>query len=453
MSHVPFVEACSYPVRAGNALKPLIDGTPVFRRICEAVEAARHSVWICAAFATRDFRMPDARGSFFDVLDRAQARGLDVRVIFWRPNALEGNVTAFRGTALDREFLGARDTRWRARWDRTHDAYCQHQKSWLIDAGYESEIAFVGGVNMTLRGDSVPGHPGPGQRHDLYLEIEGPAATDVHHNFVQRWNEASERDIEDGQWGHTGDDQLAFPTRLSPPRGATPAQIQRTVHAGRYRDDTATPEGRPFDIAEGERSILDQYLRAIDAARRTIYIENQSVPIVAVAERLEAALKRGVDINMLVPAEVEPFVREARRRGERQALFAQLSALDRYANFRLTGIQGHGATGEPYGIYVHDKVMIVDDIWATIGSCNLHAFSLEGSTEMNCSFHDPDIARRLRCDLMAEHLSRDVGALDDRAAMALYREIADANRYRLDTGAAGWQGLLFRLDASTYGMD
>ena len=451
MSHVPFVESGSYPVRAGNALRPLIDGTPVFRRICEAVEAARHSVWICAAFATRDFRMPDGRGSFFDVLDAAQARGLDVRVIFWRPNTQEGNVTAFRGTALDREFLGARGSRWRARWDRSHEAYCQHQKSWLIDAGRESEIAFVGGVNMTLRGESVPGHPGPDQRHDAYIEIQGPAATDVHHNFVQRWNEASDRHVADGHWGHSGDDQLPFPTELSPARGHMPAQIQRTVHAGRYSDGTATPGGRAYDIEGGERSILDQYLRAIEAAQRTIYIENQSVPIVAVAERLEAALQRGVDVNMLVPAEVEPFVREARRKGERQALFAQLAALDRYANFRLAGIQGHGATGEPYHIYVHDKVMIVDDVWATIGSCNLHAFSLEGSTEMNCSFDDPDIARLLRCELMAEHLGRDVAALDERAAMALFREIADANRYRYDTGARDWHGLVYRLDAASYG--
>lgn len=451
MSPVPFVESGSYPVRPGNILQPLIDGTPVFRRICEAVESARQSVWICAAFCTIDFRMPDARGSFFDVLDRAQARGLDVRVIFWRPNTQEGNATAFRGTALDRDFLGARNTRWRARWDRSHDAYCQHQKSWLIDAGHTSEIAFVGGVNMTLRGDSVPGHPGPGQRHDAYVEIQGPAATDVHHNFVQRWNEASERDVEDGHWGHTGDDQLPFPTTLSPQRGRTPAQIQRTVHAGRYRDGTATPGGQPYDIVNGERSILEQYLRAIEAAERTIYIENQSVPIVAVSARLAAALRRGVDIVMLVPAEVEPYAREARRRGERKELFAKLGGLDRYANFRMTGLQGHSARGEPYGIYVHDKVMIVDDAWATIGSCNLHAFSLEGSTEMNCSFHDPDIARQLRCDLMAEHLGRDVQGLDDRAAMALFRETADANRYRHDTGARDWQGLVYRLDAATYG--
>src|SRR5690349_21297404 len=84
--HVPFQRARSYPIRAGNFVQPLIDGEPAFRRICEAVESAQHSVWVTVAFIRDGFRMPDGRGSFFDVLDRAAARGIDVRVIFWRPN-------------------------------------------------------------------------------------------------------------------------------------------------------------------------------------------------------------------------------------------------------------------------------------------------------------------------------------------------------------------------------
>jgi len=158
----------------------------------------------------------------------------------------------------------------------------------------------------------------------------------------------------------------------------------------------------------------------------------------------------------VVPAEAEPFVRAARRRGERQALFAQLAALDRYARFRLVGLRGHPADGESYPIYVHDKLMIVDDVWATIGSCNLHAFSLEGSTEMNASFDDPAVVRALRRALMAEHLGDELGGaaqgLDDRAALAFFRAAADANRYRHDTGERTWQGLVYRLDAATYGQ-
>ena len=41
--HIPFALSGFYPVRAGNLVRPLIDGEPAFRRICEAVEAARHS--------------------------------------------------------------------------------------------------------------------------------------------------------------------------------------------------------------------------------------------------------------------------------------------------------------------------------------------------------------------------------------------------------------------------
>lgn len=41
---VPFVDVGPYPTRSGNRLTPWIDGEPVFRRICEAIESARSSV-------------------------------------------------------------------------------------------------------------------------------------------------------------------------------------------------------------------------------------------------------------------------------------------------------------------------------------------------------------------------------------------------------------------------
>ena len=74
-AHIPPVESGSYPVREGCAVRPWVDGEPAFRRICEAVEAARRSVWVTVAFLERDVQMPGGRGTFFDVLDRAAARG------------------------------------------------------------------------------------------------------------------------------------------------------------------------------------------------------------------------------------------------------------------------------------------------------------------------------------------------------------------------------------------
>ncbi len=83
---IPFVQSASYPIRPGNLVRPLIDGEPAFRRICETIEAAQKSVWLTVTFMWSNFEMPDGRGCTLDVLDRAAARGIDVRVIFWRPD-------------------------------------------------------------------------------------------------------------------------------------------------------------------------------------------------------------------------------------------------------------------------------------------------------------------------------------------------------------------------------
>ena len=450
--HIPSVAACSYPPRAGNAVRPLVDGVPAFRRIAEAIKTARHSIWLTVAFYAPDFQMPDGGGPLFDMLDSAVERGLDVRVIFWRPNQESvGYGGVFAGSPEDRRMLDARGSRFRIRWDRAQGAYCQHQKSWLIDAGQPSETAFVGGINLTAKAMGSPGHSSEGDRHDVYVEISGPSATDVHHNFVQRWNEASERAVDDGLWGHDADDVLSFPTRASMPRGASVVRIQRTVHAGRYREAHASPGSHPHDVAGGERSILAQYLEAIGAARSSIYIENQAIPAPEIAAALGQALARGVEVVILIPAEPEDGVRRARQDPQRKALFDGLAALDRYENFALVGIAALDTKRRRGNIYVHSKIMLVDDTWATIGSCNLHSFSLSGNGEMNASIWDPQVVRALRCELLAEHLDRDTAGFDCRSALGLYREIARANRRRHEANDTKWQGLAFSLDPAAYG--
>lgn len=447
--HVPPASSGPYPVRPGNLVRPLADGAPAFRRIAEAIGAARHSVWLTVAFCAPDFRFPDGR-TLFDVLDHAAARGLDVRVLFWRPNPESaGYGRTFPGTPADRDLLRARGSRLSARWDRAHGPYCQHQKSWLIDAGRPSETAFVGGANLTATVLGSPGHLDGGS-HDLYVEVAGPSATDVHHNFAQRWNRASERGGVDGVWGPSGAACVPFPARTSEPRGVGLVQIQRMVPPGRYADGRATPGGRSHDISAGERSILEQYERAIEAARSSIYIENQALPVPAVARKLEGALRRGVEVVVLVPAEPDAYVRAARLDPARAELFARVEALGRHETFALVGLSAPAGEGRRT-VYVHAKAMLVDDAWATIGSCNLHAHSLGGHTEMNASVWDGDVVRALRRDLLAEHLDRDTSGLSDRAAFRLYRRVARRNRLAATDHGAGWRGLAFALDPAGYG--
>ena len=76
----------AYPVRDGNLVRPLIGGATAFRRIGEAVDNARHSVWLTVAFYDDDLPVSRRARALFDLLDRAAARGVDVRALFWRHN-------------------------------------------------------------------------------------------------------------------------------------------------------------------------------------------------------------------------------------------------------------------------------------------------------------------------------------------------------------------------------
>ncbi|NRA00250.1 MAG: phosphatidylserine/phosphatidylglycerophosphate/cardiolipin synthase family protein [Myxococcales bacterium] len=455
-AHIPPASGGTYPLRAGNAIEPLIDGEPAFRRICEAVEKAQHSVWVTVAYYEHAVRMPDERGSFFDVLDRAAAKGIDVRVIFWREPRLpevEPGSSHFSGSADQLRWLEQRGSKLLARFDRLPNAYCQHQKSWLVDAGEVSEVAFVGGINLDRASISAPRHAPRDTLHvhDLYVEIRGPAATDVHHNFVQRWNEASERGLLDGEWpSAAAAAALEFPKFTSRPVGSIAAQVTRTIMPNRYMDETATPDAKPLRIVDGEHSVFEQYIAALDAAERCIYIENQAIASPEIVDALYSALERGIEVVFLVPGEAHPAFVEARKNPRAQPFFERLGRLGQFDHFTLAAIASQRGTGEYQEIYVHAKIAIVDDCWATIGSTNVAARSFRRDSELNVSFWHEGVARRLREALLLEHLDRDTSLLGGRAALALFRAVARENRDRKGC-AEPLEGLAYALDPNEYG--
>lgn len=430
---IPHAPTASYPIRSGNVIRPLIDGEPAFRRVCEAIEAASHSVWTTVTFLWATCQMPDGRGTPLDVLNRVAERGVDVRIIFWRPDpeteALKTN--AFWGAPEHFDLLRKSASSFLIRWDRAQPGYCQHQKSWLIDAGTETETVFLGGINLNPHSVVTPGHRGKGQNHDAYIELAGPSAVDVHHNFVQRWNEASERHLIDGRWGAGSECDLAFPTRVPDRKGNAIVQIQRTIHSARYSNGHATPLGAIYPIEAGERSNFDQYRAAICTARRSIYIENQSIAVAEIIECVHQALLRSVEIVAVVPAE-----------GNIPEALANLAAFD---NFTLAGLAGLGDDGKRNPVWIHSKLMLVDGEWGTVGSCNLHRYSLFGNCEMNAAFWDHETARVLLSELLSEHLTHDISGLDDRAALQLFGKIARNNRRLFENGDSRWQGLTFSL--------
>ncbi len=454
-AYIPPAENCTYPLRMGNTVCPLIDGTPAFRRICEAVEQAKYSVWVTIAFFELEFKMPDGRGSFFDVIDRAREKGLDVRVLFWRSPevaAMEPDTSHFYGSADHRQFLTSRGSRFLARWDRLTKTWCHHQKSWMIDVGKASEIAFVGGINLDVDSMVGPGHNEHenGSTHDVYVEVHGPAATDVHHNFVQRWNEASERDLPDGSWPENGMvSNLPFPELLTPPVGDVPVQISRTVRRDSYSDTTPALGAKPFPIAQGEQSCLAQYIAAIDSARETIYIEDQVLVSRLILEKLEKALERGIEIIYVLPGKVWGQVMQLRDDPRLHPFFEKLKSLRHFPNFTMAALAANRGPGNYLDVYVHAKIAIVDGIWATIGSCNIADRSFYSDTELNVSFWHEKTARTFYYDLFKEHLGMDVSRLTKIEALHSFKRIARENTLRRVRKEA-LQGLAFELDPAHY---
>jgi phosphatidylserine/phosphatidylglycerophosphate/cardiolipin synthase-like enzyme len=435
----------------GNTVKPLIDGAPAFRRICEAVENAKHSVWVTVAFINPRFKMPDGHGSLFDVLDRAQKRGLDVRAIFWRSTDWDPD-SHFHGSDAHRTFLSERGSTFWARWDRLPKNWCHHQKSWLIDAGAETGRAFVGGINLEINSVVEPGHSQHenGSTHDIYLDLTGPAATDVHHNFVQRWNGASEKDLPDGSWPSKELlSDLPFPEALTAPAGNIPVQISRTVRRETYNNGFPAVGGQPFPISKGEQSVFEQYLSAIDEARETIYIEDQALGTMLIIEKMQQALERGVEIIYVLPGTANFIMVNASRDPRAKPFFDRLQGLGRFPNFTMAALAANRGPGNYLDVYVHAKIAIVDGVWATIGSCNVGDRSFYSDTEMNASFWDRDTAQKFRNDLFEEHLGVDVSHLTDIEALKLFKETARANTIRRVRGEK-LQGLAFQLDPDHY---
>lgn len=221
-------------------------------------------------------------------------------------------------------------------------------------------------------------------------------------------------------------------------QGLSVVQIQRTMPGGSHRDGSRNPAGPP-----AETTIFDQYRAAIAAARHSIYIENQALDVPVVLTWLREALEREVEVVVVLPGEPEPI------RHEPQTWRNAFAGLAAYENFTLAGLAGTGARGGRHGVYVHSKLMLIDDQWATIGSCNLHAASLFRNAEMNASWWDPVTVRQLRGQLFAEHLGQTTEDAGTAAAHRRFGQVARENQLRWDAGAT-WPGLAFSLDPADY---
>jgi phosphatidylserine/phosphatidylglycerophosphate/cardiolipin synthase-like enzyme len=159
---------------------------------------------------------------------------------------------------------------------------------------------------------------------------------------------------------------------------------------------------------EEAREIEQLYVDMIARARRFIYADNQYFASRRIAEALAHRLveKDGPEIVIVNPTSADGWLQEAVMGSARAALFFALAELDSHDRFQIYTPVTKG--GED--IYVHSKLMIVDDRVLRVGSSNMNNRSMGLDSECDVAIEaeddeaaDPAI-RDLRERLMAEHL-------------------------------------------------
>jgi phosphatidylserine/phosphatidylglycerophosphate/cardiolipin synthase-like enzyme len=391
------------PPRPGCELEVLIDGADLFPSLAAAIEHAQESVYVTGWHLAPHFDLVRSEGSgtVGTLLAEAAER--------IRAEVREGAARLVRGTRIRCELD-----------PREHPFHCHHEKTLVIDG----RLAFVGGIDITdFGGDRYDTRDHPARRqlgwHDVGAQLRGPAVRDVHDHFALRWSEL------------TGE-RLERPDAPDP-CGDQTVQVVRTISDGMY---DAVPAG--------EFRILESYVRALRAAERFVYLENQflwSPEIVAIlADKLREAPCEEFRIVILLPS------RANNGQDDTQGQLAVLADADDGAGRMLAATIRSRSGARDDRLYVHAKVGIVDDRWLTIGSANLNAHSLFNDTEMNVVTDDPMLARDTRLRLWAEHLEVEPGALADedpvRSIDERWQPIAAEQLERRNTGAPPTHRLL-----------
>jgi phosphatidylserine/phosphatidylglycerophosphate/cardiolipin synthase-like enzyme len=287
----------------------------------------------------------------------------------------------------------------------------------------DATVAWVGGIDLAIDRWDTPGHDSPPERqadrvagwHDVQARIQGPAIAQVWSAFRARWNDERRANRHPTLHAFHGKSRMQGEPPAVAPAGRKAVQLRQTLPVGVY-PETGGP---------GEDTIAKGHIRAIERARHFIYIEDQYVWPCALVDPLVDALERGVHVVMVVAKEDFGLaLRATSSRLRRQVL----DRLERAGQDRLHVFHLEQPKGENAQIYVHAKVMIVDDCYVSIGSANFNSRSLANDTEMEVAVVDEELvattiagepvrvcrfAHELRVRLWAEHFERAPDKLRD----------------------------------------
>ncbi len=316
------------PVLSGNRVTVFTDGTEAFASMLEAIDGTATEV-LLEAYILRD----DETGQAFrDALGRAAERGAAVRVLtdgFGSSETSEAFWDSLRVRGADARIFHPLLARF---WDF---AFRDHRKLLVVDR----RIGFTGGMNIGVEYGSSRRSARRAKGHawrDTQVRVEGPTAWEMAVVFGEGWERSDGPPLDLG------------------PLTAVEAPGARIV----------TLDTRP---GRGTDEMVSTLTAIVAAARKRVWITSAYfAPRASAIERLHAAVRRGVDVRLLLPGISDVTLMRRAGRGYYAAL---LESGVRVFEYRTA--------------VLHAKSLLADDLVAVVGSANLDYRSLHFNAECN----------------------------------------------------------------------
>lgn len=408
-----------------GTITPLIDGEAALREMQESMSRAKSYIFISAWYLHVNTKLPCGKGTVqLDTLLKnlaTQGKKIFILLSYLENRPIKIGKEKFNLFQQSRpaSAIAAQLSRIHpnviARVDKhpyqisllgmTRILASQHEKFMVVDG----EVAFCGGLEFTRDySTSSQEHNVPlGLRHDIHTKCEGSVAAHFDTHFRARWIEVENLKIKESS--------RRKPSRVVLPKAGTPADNKvHAVQVVRTRTGERMADGAPRVIV---REIYDSYIAAINEAKKLIYIEQQYFRERILAEKIAARLRDSNAANLEViillperPEEPPSKLTDHVNYLQAQALeIVQQAAPSRVGFFSIRKVKSRSKTA----IYVHSKIMIVDDKWVTIGSANTNPRSFWVDSEVNLLVRDDQVAKELRKALWKEHLQVSDKDLDE----------------------------------------
>jgi cardiolipin synthase len=324
----------------GNKVQILSEGSEAFNSIFESLEAAKNFIHL-QYYLIEEGALSERLLSIFS---RKIKEGVEVRFTYDAIGSLEWqkkSIAQFK--AIGVSIFPMMPLQFGSLIFSLN--YRNHRKIVIVDG----EIGFTGGFNISDK--YLNNNSELGKWDDVHLKIEGPAVEDLHRIFMKDYYFAS------------NNEQLVKPKYL-PEINKKQGTILQLVSGG--------PDS-------GEPKILQQYIKMINMAKKSISISNPYfIPNEPLLEAIKMAAIGGVEIKILVP-------------GKSDSKLAHYSMFSYFEAFLKVGVKIYLQQAN----FLHSKIIVIDEDVASIGSGNFDSRSFEHNYETNVLIYDGAVAKQL----------------------------------------------------------